>query len=393
MNIRQYKDRIKLFFLTPKKIIAVGLSVLLLFYAAQSSIKAGQHAYFDRALLFLSYRLRVLESYSFHVLASTTLNDLLSRYAHASELYQVAEWNTPFSEYLEGVAGSDNFVRDVFFFPIPNTAKSALTMRENLSFSEKNILRAERPIQLLLHSKGHAVWFTTEKGLFSARLIRNLQNAEPIGALCVAIDVLRVTQSIRKNAILTDLFVVQDNGTILFSLNENGITQSYSIPGIPITWGHSDGKAILPHKHGIFFSAGRMGFISQVSKLTDGTTLYLVSAQNPIAGILLLRQTAAVLWLLLFAVIGFFFLQRGRKRPQLLEDTTVEQPLLLLSPQEYKICTLIAAGRTNKEIAWELNLKEQTIKNYTHKIYQKLGISGRVSATLFINKLVQKDSV
>ena len=393
MYIRQYKDRIKLFFHTPKKIATVGLSVLLLFYAVQSSINAGQNAYFDRALLFLSYRLSVLESYSFQVLASTTLNDLLSQYAHDSELYQVAEWNTPFSEYLEGVAGSDNFVRDVFFFPLSNTAKAALTMRENLSFSEKNILRAEYPIQLLLRSKGRAVWFNTEKGLFSARLIRNLQNGEPIGALCVVVDVSRITQSISKNAVLTDLFVVQDSGTILFSLTRNEIMQSDFIPGIPIMWGHSDGEAILPHQHGIFVSTGRIGFISNVSKLTDGTALYLVSAQNPIAGILLLKHTAVVLCLLLFGVMVFFFLQRVKKRPQILANTTVDQPLLLLSPQEYKICILIAEGRSNKEIAWELNLKEQTIKNYTHKIYQKLGISSRVSATLFINKLLHKDSV
>lgn len=53
--------------------------------------------------------------------------------------------------------------------------------------------------------------------------------------------------------------------------------------------------------------------------------------------------------------------------------------LSVLSPREVKICRLLIDGRKNKEIAWELNLKEQTIKNYTHKIYKKLGAAGRVS--------------
>ena len=37
-----------------------------------------------------------------------------------------------------------------------------------------------------------------------------------------------------------------------------------------------------------------------------------------------------------------------------------------------------------------INLKEQTIKNYTHKIYKKLGAAGRVSAGILLNALFQK---
>lgn len=62
----------------------------------------------------------------------------------------------------------------------------------------------------------------------------------------------------------------------------------------------------------------------------------------------------------------------------------------MLSPREVKICRLLIDGHTNKEIARELNLKEQTIKNYTHKIYKKLGALVRVSAGILLNALFQK---
>lgn len=47
-------------------------------------------------------------------------------------------------------------------------------------------------------------------------------------------------------------------------------------------------------------------------------------------------------------------------------------------------------GAQKQKNCVELNLKEQTIKNYTHKIYKKLGATGRVSAGILLNALFQK---
>lgn len=391
------KNSIKSFLLTPHKALKAGLGASLVLFAVYSGIKADQTAYFERAVLFLSYRLAALEAYSFQVLASATMNRLLFRYAHAAEQYQIAEWNTPFSEYLEGLAGSDDFVYDAFFFPIPDTPKAALTMRENLSFSEKNILRSEPYLNALLHSEGQSLWFSTEKGLFLARLIRNLQTGEPIGVLCFVIDVPSIMQSLGSTACCCKLFVTQSGGIVLFPLHDDN---AY----IPLIYGRkydrnnpingiaaSGGTFKLPQREGIFFSAGRISFINGVSQLTGTSSLYLVSVQNPLIGMLLSNYSIAALFLCLAAVIGWMFLHQGGKKAAQPAEAQPARPAaaLNLSPQEYKICVLIAAGRTNKEIAWELNLKEQTVKNYTHKIYTKLGISGRVSATLFINNLLQ----
>jgi len=41
------------------------------------------------------------------------------------------------------------------------------------------------------------------------------------------------------------------------------------------------------------------------------------------------------------------------------------------------LATLAAAGRSNPEIAESLLLSRKTVENYLHRVYEKLGISGR----------------
>jgi DNA-binding NarL/FixJ family response regulator len=51
-----------------------------------------------------------------------------------------------------------------------------------------------------------------------------------------------------------------------------------------------------------------------------------------------------------------------------------------LSPREIALLKLIARGLENKEIAAELSMAEQTVKNSASRIYQKLGVDGRSEA-------------
>ncbi|MGH9691189.1 MAG: LuxR C-terminal-related transcriptional regulator [Candidatus Acidiferrales bacterium] len=48
-----------------------------------------------------------------------------------------------------------------------------------------------------------------------------------------------------------------------------------------------------------------------------------------------------------------------------------------LTRREQQLVPLIAQGLTNKEIASQLNLSEQTIKNHIHRILQRMGASDR----------------
>ena len=53
-----------------------------------------------------------------------------------------------------------------------------------------------------------------------------------------------------------------------------------------------------------------------------------------------------------------------------------------LTEREKEICSLIAEGLTNKQIADRLYISEGTVKNYISSIYDKTGIHDRVKLTI-----------
>lgn len=59
-----------------------------------------------------------------------------------------------------------------------------------------------------------------------------------------------------------------------------------------------------------------------------------------------------------------------------------------LSAQEVKVMTLVAQGKTNKEIAALLGLSDKTVRNYLSSAYQKLNVKSRSqAAALFVRRL------
>lgn len=73
-------------------------------------------------------------------------------------------------------------------------------------------------------------------------------------------------------------------------------------------------------------------------------------------------------------------LERLRKGKHLLKD----EKLARLSPQEERILSLVAAGKTNKEIGDELHLAEKTVKNYVSSILSKLEVARRAEAAAYL---------
>lgn len=58
-----------------------------------------------------------------------------------------------------------------------------------------------------------------------------------------------------------------------------------------------------------------------------------------------------------------------------------------LTPTETRILQQIVAGKANKEIAYDLNISENTVKTHVKNIFEKLGVSDRTSAaTLAIRR-------
>ncbi|MEP7355855.1 MAG: response regulator transcription factor [Anaerolineales bacterium] len=58
----------------------------------------------------------------------------------------------------------------------------------------------------------------------------------------------------------------------------------------------------------------------------------------------------------------------------------------MLTDQEQRVLLLVAAGRTNREIAQSLHLGEGTIRNYVSNVLGKLGASNRAEAAAYATK-------
>jgi len=73
-------------------------------------------------------------------------------------------------------------------------------------------------------------------------------------------------------------------------------------------------------------------------------------------------------------------LDRLRRGKHLMRD----EKLARLSPQEERILSLVADGRTNREIGDELHLAEKTVKNYVSSILSKLEVARRAEAAAYL---------
>lgn len=61
-----------------------------------------------------------------------------------------------------------------------------------------------------------------------------------------------------------------------------------------------------------------------------------------------------------------------------------------LAKREEEVAVLVTAGLSNREVAEKLSISEHTVSNYLFRIYEKLGISGRVELVLYILKQRQQ---
>jgi DNA-binding NarL/FixJ family response regulator len=55
-----------------------------------------------------------------------------------------------------------------------------------------------------------------------------------------------------------------------------------------------------------------------------------------------------------------------------------------LTPREMQIIKLVVSASTNKEIARELSISEETVKHHITSIFDKLGVYNRLELTLFV---------
>lgn len=59
------------------------------------------------------------------------------------------------------------------------------------------------------------------------------------------------------------------------------------------------------------------------------------------------------------------------------------EPAAMITPRELEILVLVAAGSRNREIAEELGVTEQTVKNHLSIMFHRLGVPNRTHAVMY----------
>lgn len=65
----------------------------------------------------------------------------------------------------------------------------------------------------------------------------------------------------------------------------------------------------------------------------------------------------------------------------------IAERIASLTPQQYKILMMFAEGLLNKQIAYELNVSEATIKAHATAIFKKLNVRNRTQAVIVLSEL------
>jgi DNA-binding NarL/FixJ family response regulator len=70
-----------------------------------------------------------------------------------------------------------------------------------------------------------------------------------------------------------------------------------------------------------------------------------------------------------------------------LQSLDVADALASLTPQQFRVASMLVEGLLNKQIAYELEVKEATIKAHMTEIFRKLGVHSRTQAVLAMSSL------
>lgn len=70
-----------------------------------------------------------------------------------------------------------------------------------------------------------------------------------------------------------------------------------------------------------------------------------------------------------------------------LQALDVAEALASLTPQQFRVTMMLGEGLLNKQIAYELNVKEATVKAHMTEIFRKLGVQSRTQAALALGSM------
>lgn len=102
------------------------------------------------------------------------------------------------------------------------------------------------------------------------------------------------------------------------------------------------------------------------------------SSDAPTLGHALLQILAGNTWVPDFATDG-----QGADD----EELRIARQLRELTPQQFRVLQMVSSGQLNKQIAYDLNVSEATVKAHMTHILRKLGASNRTQAVLIASRL------
>ncbi|PWK53304.1 response regulator transcription factor [Pleionea mediterranea] len=158
---------------------------------------------------------------------------------------------------------------------------------------------------------------------------------------------------------LIDLNMPGDQG----QLHLSEICRNHPDVAVTVVSGHDDRQTMARVK-----AMGAAGFITKSSSLEQ-----LVSALNQV-----IEQGE------------YWSLDFDETNVSLDQDTclTISQ----MTPQQKRVLAMIADGKLNKQIAYELSIQETTIKQHVSAILKKLGVYNRTQAGLIYQRAINTDS-
>lgn len=74
------------------------------------------------------------------------------------------------------------------------------------------------------------------------------------------------------------------------------------------------------------------------------------------------------------------------------EEADLAAKIAQLTPQQMRVLSMLQEGKLNKQIAYELDVTEATIKAHVSAILRKLNVYSRTQAVIMANKLALDDS-
>lgn len=144
---------------------------------------------------------------------------------------------------------------------------------------------------------------------------------------------------------------------------------------------------------------GGMGALARIMEMPDPPRVAMLTASEDEGDLMQALKAGALGYLLkgigageLVAIVRDLAAGRSYVTPGLAGRLLValrgkpapreEDPLDVLSRREEDILTLVAQGKSNKEVGRLLSLQEKTVKHYMTSILQKLHVRNRVEAAL-----------